>query len=114
MGDNLLTSLWLTGAGMGLVFGAIVVFWLLMSAVVRLAADRPARSGGKMAESPEALGEESDEDLRQGAAAAAVAVAVALRSRRGLEWRPAKTGAALSPWQAVWRSRTTGTRGKGR
>ncbi len=36
MAQNLLLALQITAIGMGLVFGSIILFWLLMAALVRL------------------------------------------------------------------------------
>ena len=40
--SNILLALQITGIGMGLVFGAILILWLMMILLTRLTADTPA------------------------------------------------------------------------
>ncbi len=106
--DNLGVALQITAIGMGLVFGAIILLWLLMVALVSLTADRtrpePAEAG------PAPLPAGRPEQAEQ---AAAAAVAVAL-----LRQRTAQTGtpglpptATITAWQAVMRGRQLKHRG---
>lgn len=81
MTQSLATSLLVTLLGMALVFGAILLFWLFMSALSWLGSPRGNRNG------PAGAGKVGDPDqeeraLRRRAALAAVTVALA-RSERG-------------------------------
>jgi len=107
--QNLLLALQITGIGMGLVFGSIILFWLLMAAMVRL-----TRPGGE--QSPEGESRQGDLHenmpsenalLKRRAAAAAVAVALARRSgAAGLPARPTSPTAQASAWQVVHRAKS--------
>ena len=109
MTQNLLLALQITAIGMGLVFGSIILFWLLMAAMVRLT--RPG-----LEQAPEGKPQQSDlrenvpsENalLKRRAAAAAVAVALARRSgTAGLPARPASPVAQASAWQVVQRAKS--------
>jgi uncharacterized membrane protein YdfJ with MMPL/SSD domain len=109
---NLLLALQITGIGMGLVFGSIILFWLIMAALVRLT--KPG-----VEQSPE--GESRQGDLQDNGAnrdlapekalrkrqAAVAAVAVALARQTGAAEppaRPASYTAQVSAWQAVQRA----------
>lgn len=101
-------SLLITVVGMGLVFGAIVLFWLVMSALVRVTGNRIQDSveGG---EDPQA--EAMDQELRRKAALAAVAVALTLEFQDEPKPFPLPPTALVSTWQAVMRSKLIGQRG---
>ena len=75
--DNLTTALEITVVGMALVFGAIILLWLVMIALVRLTADHA------IAEIESA----SETELKRRAALAAVAVALA-REQNETQPRP--------------------------
>lgn len=107
-----ITSLWITLAGMGIVFGTILVLWGLMAALTRLLADRePA------ADSPEAapvsfttFPSPAGREVRgegEKARAAAVAVAIALAEQGLSTARPLATPptALVSAWQLGMRTR---------
>jgi Na+-transporting methylmalonyl-CoA/oxaloacetate decarboxylase gamma subunit len=103
MPDNLALALQLTLIGMSLVFGAILVFWGLMTALVRVAADGERRAG------PDA-----GQALKQQAAALAVAVALAEAARPAADQPnvpPLPATAMVSAWQAVMRANQLGQRG---
>jgi Na+-transporting methylmalonyl-CoA/oxaloacetate decarboxylase gamma subunit len=74
MDANLLSSLWITLLGMGLVFGAIVLLWGMMAALGGLSARRRRR---------QAAAESDPQGARRAAAAAAVAFALARESAPG-------------------------------
>lgn len=101
-------SLLITVVGMGLVFGAIILFWLVMSALVRVTGDRiPASVEGEEDAQAEAMGQE----LRRKAALAAVAVALASEIQEQPKPFPLPPTALVSTWQAVMRSKLIGQRG---
>lgn len=104
MSENLALALLTTLVGMGLVFGAIVLFWLVMWVLVRLTG--PARAEGEVP----GRGEGEEEDLRRRAALAAVAVALAQRESQAVQSFPLPPTALVSTWQAVMRARDLGQR----
>jgi Na+-transporting methylmalonyl-CoA/oxaloacetate decarboxylase gamma subunit len=91
----LITSLWITAIGMGLVFGAIVLLWGLMSVMTRLLAEREA--------APQVPDESRERKAR--AAAAAVAVALAEQAQSRIGHFPMPNTALVSAWQLGMRSR---------
>ncbi len=101
------TALEITVIGMGLVFGAILLLWGVMAALVRVTAERaPATT-------------EPDEKAmarEQRRRAAVAAVAVALAQEEALEPRhfPLPPTALVSAWQAVRRADQLGQRGSPR
>lgn len=108
MTQDLLLALQITVIGMSLVFGSIIVFWLLMVVMVRLTtpgAEQPAeedlQSGLQENVSP-------DSDLlKRRAAVAAVAVALARRSDAAQpRVRPAPPMVQASAWQVVQRAKS--------
>jgi Na+-transporting methylmalonyl-CoA/oxaloacetate decarboxylase gamma subunit len=103
MTENLFTALQITLIGMSLVFGAIVLFWGLMSALVRLAADARERPA------------EDERRLKQRAAVAAVAVALMEAQARAAAGQPnvppLPPTALVSAWQAVMRANQLSQRG---
>lgn len=115
--NDISTGLMITGIGMGLVFGVIILLWGLMALLVRIT------SPNRKADTPEIIGPgpaddetSSSPDLNKfKAAAVAVAYAINLRSSQ----LPGKMGASKasvsSNWQAAARSRllnTQNTRGR--
>ncbi len=94
MAENLNQALLITAAGMGLVFAAILLVWLLIWALVRFTAERPEAAVPAAAE----------RERRRRAAAAAVAAALAERERReSPPIPPLPPTAIISAWQAVMR-----------
>jgi Na+-transporting methylmalonyl-CoA/oxaloacetate decarboxylase gamma subunit len=107
MADTLTTALLITLMGMGLVFGSILLFWALMSALVRVTADRSPARGEARPEEP-AIAERA---LKERAALAAVAVALAREAEAGPQPFPLPPTALVSTWQAVLRAKQLGQRG---
>ena len=104
MGTNLLIAFQITIVGMGLVFGAIILLWIVMVVLVKFTSQGSAP-----------LEEESmDEEQTRRRKAAAVAVAVALASEDDLEPHefPLPPTAIVSPWQSVMRSNILNKRGR--
>jgi Na+-transporting methylmalonyl-CoA/oxaloacetate decarboxylase gamma subunit len=107
----LTTALVITLVGMGLVFGAILLFWLFMSVLVRFAGRRDEAPG--VAETGRGESAALDEEaLRERAALAAVSVALALDAEAGPKPFPLPPTALVSTWQAVMRSKQLGERGQ--
>lgn len=112
--NNLSIALFITVVGMGLVFGGILILWLVMSLLVRFTADAedadaPAEAGLQTAEVPAPAAATSENARR--AAAAAVAVALATQ-RRPLTRTTASS--TISAWQSVTRARQLKQRGQRR
>ncbi len=95
MSENFLLSIQITLIGMGLVFGAIILLWLLMSLMSRVLIEREAGL------------EVPDESREQKARAAAAAVAVALaeQAQSRVGHFPMPNTALVSAWQLGMRSR---------
>lgn len=108
--DNLSLSLQITLIGMGLVFGAIVLLWIMMAVLVRLTPDREEAAEPAAEENPiePAL---SDRALKQRAAIAAVAVAIAHEATPKIHEFPLPATPIVSAWQAVQRGRQLGQHG---
>ena len=97
MNQAMISAIQITIAGMGLVFIAILVLWLVMALLVRWTGPR--------------LGENLKNEAHQ-AAAAAVAIALAERAdRNDLHEFPLPPTAIVSAWQAVNRGKMLDKRG---
>lgn len=107
------TALLITLVGMGLVIGAILLFWLFLAVLVRYSEQRAGP--GEIVE-PDAVqaGADREQALRQQAALAAVSVALALQSGEEHKPFPLPPTALVSTWQAVMRAQLLGQRGQGR
>ncbi len=95
-------GLLITLVGMGLVFLALILLWLLMDVMVRLFTAKhhpPASETSEtiMPESPPPSAENEVQDRRRHAAAAAVAIALGLQSHRVTPVKPPSS--APTPWQ---------------
>jgi hypothetical protein len=103
MPTHLSLALQIALIGMSLVFGAIVLFWGLMSLLVRATADRTERLT------------RDERDLRRRAAVAAVAAALAELQARGADEKPhvppLPPTALLSAWQVAMRANQLNQRG---
>lgn len=95
MSENILLSLQITLIGMGLVFGAIIVLWGLMSLMTRILAEKVSE--------PEVPDESRKRKAR--AAAAAVAVALVEQAQNRVGHFPMPNTALVSAWQLGMRSR---------
>lgn len=107
MTQPLVAALEMTVVGMALVFGSLIVFWLVMLVLVRVTADRPEETPAEPAGSNERA-------LKARAAAAAVALALALPSRVQPSHLPLAPDSHLSPWQAATRASQLRQRGRTR
>ncbi len=108
MTPNLQLALQITLIGMSLVFGAIVLFWGLMSLLVRVTTD-PAHAEPRRSDAA------AEHGLRQRAAAAALALALAEQAARDTGDQPnvppPPPTAIVSAWQAVMRANQLSQRG---
>lgn len=101
--SGLSTVLEITLIGMTLVFGAIVVLWGVMAALMRLTADHAV---------VEARSEASERERKRRAAVAAVAVALAREAHHAEPHEfPLPPTAIVSAWQAVQRGRLLSQKG---
>ena len=99
MSSNFLLALQITGIGMGLVFGAIIVLWLMMIFLTALTAEKQSAS-----DSPEADSVSSNELFAQ-AAAIGVALAMAEQRLSSAHPLPEPPTAIVSAWQLGMRTR---------
>ncbi|MBN1680678.1 MAG: OadG family protein [Anaerolineae bacterium] len=98
MVENLTDALEITLIGMSLVFGAIVLLWLVMLGLMRVLSDP--------AETDSAKTRPDEVELRRRAAITAVAVALARAADQSQPHEfPLPPTAIVTPWQAVQRSR---------
>jgi Na+-transporting methylmalonyl-CoA/oxaloacetate decarboxylase gamma subunit len=122
----MLLALQITAIGMGLVFGSIILFWLVMAILVRFTAESgkvgavfPDKVGAVFPDMEPAQGEtgpqesQTGHDLKRRAAAIAVAVALARQSAKGPRTSPSPPGAQVSAWQAVQRANRLRMRQRG-
>jgi Na+-transporting methylmalonyl-CoA/oxaloacetate decarboxylase gamma subunit len=119
MGENLTVALLLTLMGMGLVFGTILLFWVLIRLLVRVTSKES--SGVERVHSSDFSDQGTEagleRDLKRRAALAAVAV-VLVQERHRTEGAPCHEPgpfplpptALVSTWQAVMRARLLGER----
>lgn len=101
------TSLLIALIGMGLIFGAIVLFWLLTRILVRITS---SRAGSKVV-TEVSSDEDAERDLKQRAALVAVTIALASEADEGPKPFPVPPTALVSTWQAVRRANQLGQRG---
>lgn len=95
MSENFLLSLQITLIGMGLVFGAIILLWGLMSLMTRILAEREAGIDGQS----------ESREKKARAAAAAVAVALTEQAQSRIGHFPMPNTALVSAWQLGMRTR---------
>lgn len=106
--NDISTALWITALGMGLVFGAIIVLWIMMVLINRLSADK---------KEPEALSVSAPRlnDTKSGdkARVAAIAVAMALAEQQISTAKPLSIPptALVSAWQLGMRTRQMSEKG---
>lgn len=98
--DNLETALIITAIGMGLVFSAIALLWILMAVLVKVAADRDLQNKASPAPEPD----ESHHNPKAIAAIVAVAIALARDVDAEPHEFPLPPTALVSAWQSVMRS----------
>ena len=104
--SDLSLSLQITAIGMGLVFGAILILWLMMILLTALIADKKNAS-----DSPETVSVRETEVLAQ---AAAVGVAMAIAEQQVSSAHPLNDPptAIISAWQLGMRTRQMTQKGE--
>lgn len=95
--DLMTNALWITLIGMGLTFGALALFWGVMSAITALPVKEVTQN--------DILRHEEDTDQRAKAAAVAVAIALAEQEQQQTAYFPMPETAFVSAWQLGMRTR---------
>ena len=106
--DNLQIALQITGIGMGLVFCAILMLWLLMVVIVKLTTGNDKQIANLPTSPTERI------DILKKAAIAAVAAVIAQEGEPTPHEFPLPATALVSAWQAVMRTDILRKRGKTR
>ncbi|MEW5827478.1 MAG: hypothetical protein AB1846_01205 [Chloroflexota bacterium] len=120
-----MTSLWITLAGMGIVFGTILALWGLMAALAGLLADKPGAADSPESAPGSRYGLEkhtptgsarrsaySTSEDKAKAAALAVAVALAEQETSTARPLPVPPTALVSAWQLGMRTRQMTQKGE--
>ena len=99
MNSDFLLALQITGVGMGLVFGAIIVLWLMMILLTALTAEKESASDSAEVDSV------SSHNILAQAAAIGVAMAMAEQKLSSAHPLPEPPTAIVSAWQLGMRTR---------
>lgn len=102
--SNLAIALEITALGMGLVFAAILLIWLMMALLTRFTAEK---------EPVEAAGPAPSREYEEMAQAAAIGVAIAMAEHQLSQTHPLPTPptAIVSAWQLGMRTRQLSEKG---
>jgi Na+-transporting methylmalonyl-CoA/oxaloacetate decarboxylase gamma subunit len=115
--ETLIVALQITAIGMGLVFAAIILLWIVMAVLVRVTADKvepeqAPETGEQAVEASLQAGAASLIERKRLAAAAAVTVALARQCETSEPHEfPLPPTAVVSAWQTVLRTRMLSKRG---
>jgi Na+-transporting methylmalonyl-CoA/oxaloacetate decarboxylase gamma subunit len=101
MTNDFLLALQITALGMGLVFGAIILLWGMMSLLTAITADKESASPADSATSAPA----AENGLKAQAAAVAVAVALVGQQTSNAHALPEPPTAIVSAWVLGMRTR---------
>ena len=104
MNDALIQSLQITALGMGLVFGAILLLWLMMVILTALTADKESTEDEFPASDSSTPASVSETGYKLQAAAIAVAVALAEQELSSAHPLPEPPTAIVSAWQLGMRT----------
>lgn len=105
MTENLILTLEITALGMGLVFLAIVLLWLLMWAMTAIRFKNGEGADSEQATAGTSINSSSDDALKAQAAAVAVAIALAEQSQSSARPLSQPPTALISAWQLGMRTR---------
>jgi Na+-transporting methylmalonyl-CoA/oxaloacetate decarboxylase gamma subunit len=113
--NDISTALWITALGMGLVFGAIIVLWLMMVLLTAVSGDKKTAIDSKPETALKALTPHlspigSGENQAR-AAAIAVAMALAEQESSAAHPLPEPPTAIVSAWQLGMRTRLLAQKG---
>ncbi len=115
---NLLLALEITALGMGLVFAAIILLWLMMWALTAVPSRQPDENkpdmGAPLAQSSTPPDLTGDLDFKMRAAAVAVAVALAEQSQSTVRPLSQPPTTIVSAWQLGMRTRQMYEKGEKR
>jgi len=103
MNNSFIQSLQITALGMGLVFGAILLLWLMMVVLTLLTADKETPDKAP-ASDPSEPASVSETDSKLKAAALAVAIALADQGQSTAHPLPDPPTAIVSAWQLGMRT----------
>ncbi len=104
MTTDLILSLQITALGMGLVFGAILLLWLMMVILTALTADKESTEDKVPASDSPAIDSVSETGYKLQAAAIVVAVALAEQELSSAHPLPEPPTAIVSAWQLGMRT----------
>ncbi len=113
MSDALLQALQITALGMGLVFGAIIVLWLMMILLTSFTRDRESTLQSRPELAPIPPDSSVTEREQERAQAAAIAVTMALAEQEASQARALSMPptAIVSAWQLGMRTRLLAQKG---
>ncbi len=104
--SNIGMALEITALGMGLVFGALILLWGMMTLLTTLTADKQLLSPETFSDPlPPEMGQMTEEALRAQAAAVAVAMAIAEQQTSSVYSLVTPSTAYVSAWQLGMRTR---------
>jgi len=103
--NDLSTALWITALGMGLVFAAILILWLMMILLTKFTANKASASDSPR---PDSLPET---ELLAQAAALGVAIAIAEQQLSSAHPLAEPPTAIVSAWQLGMRTRQMSQKG---
>jgi Na+-transporting methylmalonyl-CoA/oxaloacetate decarboxylase gamma subunit len=95
-------ALWITLIGMGLTFGALALFWGMMSAITAFPVKEVTQ---KLVPEGDGILHHDDTDQKAKAAAVAVAIALAEQEQQQTAYFPMPETAFVSAWQLGMRTR---------
>jgi len=95
MNEPIIQSLWITLFGMGLVFAAIILLWVLILALTAVTDENKTKKASAS----------EDVDIKAQAAALAVATAIAEQAQGRVPRFPVPPTAIVSAWQLSTRTR---------
>lgn len=102
--NDLILSLQITALGMGLVFGAILLLWLMMVILTLLTAEKESPEEDESASDAPVVDSVSETGYKLQAAAIAVAVALAEQELSSAHPLPEPPTAIVSAWQLGMRT----------
>jgi Na+-transporting methylmalonyl-CoA/oxaloacetate decarboxylase gamma subunit len=108
--NDLILSLQITALGMGLVFGAILLLWLMMVILTLLTAEKESPEDESASDAP-VVDSVSETGYKLQAAAIAVAVALAEQELSSAHPLPDPPTAIVSAWQLGMRTRQSSEKG---
>ncbi len=111
MTTDLILSLQITALGMGLVFGAILLLWLMMVILTLLTAEKESPEEEVPASDSLAADSVSETGYKLQAAAVAVAIALAEQELSSAHPLPDPPTAIVSAWQLGMRTRQSSEKG---